>query len=59
MKSTTAWALRGPTVMVVYPFPLRDDFLARLDLPADLTGEETDRLIMFIDSLVCPLACRP
>lgn len=36
---------------IVYPFPLRTDFLARLDLPDDLTGEEVERLIAFVLSL--------
>ena len=41
--------------MITYPFPLRPDVLASVDLPADLTSREADRLVAFIKSLAMDL----
>lgn len=40
---------------ITYPFPLRPDVLASVDLPADLTTREADRLVAFIKSLAMDL----
>lgn len=37
--------------MIDYPFPLRDDLLARLVLPRDLTAAEAKRLMAFVSAL--------
>lgn len=37
--------------MIEYPFPLRDDLLARLLLPRDLTTDEAKRLVAFVNAL--------
>lgn len=42
------WSEKG---MIEYPFPLRDDLLARLLLPRDLTTDEAKRLVAFVNAL--------
>lgn len=37
--------------IITYPFPIRDGVLASIELPADLTRREAQRLAAFIDSL--------
>lgn len=37
-----------------YPYPLRPDFIAILQLPHDLSEEEAARLIAFVKTLVVP-----
>lgn len=44
-------AASGTTSMITYPFPLRDDVLVTLILPADLSRREAKRLATFVDSL--------
>ncbi len=39
------------TSVITYPFPLREDVLVSLQLPADLTKREARRLSAFLDSV--------
>jgi len=45
----------APVATITYPFPLRPGVLASVDLPADLTTREADRLVAFIKSLAMDL----
>ena len=45
-------AIVEPTGLVEYPFPLRQDFIANLKLPNDLTSDEVKRLHIFMQALV-------
>lgn len=39
------------SAIITYPFPVRDGVLASLELPADLTGREAERVAAFVASL--------
>jgi len=39
---------------LVYPYPLRPDFMAQLRLPCDLTSAEVKRLTAMMETLVAP-----
>jgi hypothetical protein len=44
-----------PDHMVTYPLPLRGNVvLVRLDLPADLTAAEADKVCRFVRSIAVP-----
>ena len=45
-------AIVEPTGLVEYPFPLRQDIIAYLHLPSDLTSGEVERLNTFMQALV-------
>lgn len=45
-------ALGETTGLVTYPFPLRQDIIAYLQLPDDLTSDEVKRLHIFMQALV-------
>lgn len=45
-------AMVEPTGLVKYPFPLRQDTIAILQLPSDLTSEEVERVSIFMQALV-------
>jgi hypothetical protein len=36
----------------VYPFPLREDFIASFSLPGDLTRNEWKRITAFLETLI-------
>lgn len=42
---------RVPAGLVQYPFPLRPNLLAYLSLPADMTSEESARVVQFVNAL--------
>lgn len=45
--------------IVTYPFPIRDGVLAALELPADLTEREAERVAAFVASLAMDTTKRP
>lgn len=50
-RSPEAAASAAHGTWVEYPFPLRDEVLLRLSLPADLSVDEAERLAGFVRSL--------
>ncbi len=42
------------TLRVPYPFPLRPDFVAKIELPSDLTEREAERVAEFIRTIGHP-----
>lgn len=50
--SRTSGTTTHRAAMIIYPFPIRDSMLASIELPADLTRREAQRLAAFLDSLV-------
>ena len=47
-----------PDLRITYPFPLRGDFIAHVDLPFDLTAAEAERVATFVRAIPLDDAAR-
>lgn len=44
---------------IEYTYPIRPDFDAKLILPSDMTGDDVERLCLFLMTLAMPPAISP